>query len=318
MSWLTKSEEVSDPRFGKYPGARSIPELLKKGIIILDKPRGLSSRQTTAKVRDLLERKKAGHAGTLDPNTTGVLVIALETSNKIMPALKNIDKEYLSVMRLHKNVGLSEIKKLAKKFTGKIKQKPPVKSAVKRVEREREIYELNVLEKNDNDVTLKVKCQAGTYIRKLISDMGNHIGGAHMKDLRRISSGYFKEKDAVSLDEIEKKYKSWKKNGDQNLKKSILPVEKGVENLRGIIVKDNAVNSLCHGAPLGSRGINKLETGIKKGETVAVFTLKGELIGLGEAKATSKDIYKNKTKKAADMKKIVMDRDTYPKNWKKN
>jgi H/ACA ribonucleoprotein complex subunit 4 len=139
---IIKAEEISNPDFGSYPGSRTVKEILNCGIVLLDKPSGPTSHQVAAWVRDVLGVKKVGHSGTLDPKVTGVLVITLDKASKIMPALMGMDKEYVAIMHLHEDVSESELKKAVKKFTGKIEQVPPKKSAVKRRKRTREVYEI--------------------------------------------------------------------------------------------------------------------------------------------------------------------------------
>src|SRR3990167_3946045 len=157
------------------------------GLIILDKPSNYDSHQVTRLIKDILKVDKIGHGGTLDPKVTGVLIIGVGRATRLLEYTLKAGKEYVGVMRLHGNVSIKKLKEVIKnKFTGKIKQIPPVKSAVKREEREREIYEFNVLEKDGNDFLFVVSCESGTYIRKLIHDLGEFLGiGAHMLELRR-------------------------------------------------------------------------------------------------------------------------------------
>jgi len=172
------------------------------GIIILDKPAGITSFEACDKVRKKLGAEKAGHAGTLDPDVTGVFIIALGNSVKAMPILFHLDKIYEGKAHLHKNIEKQELEKAMKKFVGKITQLPPRRSRVKRQERQREIYEFRLLEKKEKDFTFRVHCEAGTYIRKLIHDLGLELGGAHMTSLRRIKQGPFKEEYAIPIEKI--------------------------------------------------------------------------------------------------------------------
>lgn len=314
--FLVKSEEVSDPRFGEYPGARDVESLLENGIVVIDKPSGPTSHQVTAWVRDMLGLEKAGHSGTLDPKTTGVLVIALEKATKIMEALMGLDKEYVSIMHLHDNISDKKLKITLDKFEDKIVQKPPVKSSVKREERVREIYSLDILDRDGKDVLLKTDCEAGTYIRKLIHDVGEDIGGAHMKELRRTRVGPFAEDGAYKLQDLKDNYVLWKEEGVEDIRKVVGPVEASVEHLKSILVKDTAIDSICHGAPLGVGGVSKLQDNIKAGDMVSISSLKGELIALGEAKKDSVDILNDSRGKAADLERVIMDRNTYPSSWK--
>src|SRR5688572_8153424 len=128
MKFLTKSDEISS--HGKYPGHRTIEELLHSGIIILDKWPGPTSHDVAATVKKTLKLGKVGHGGTLDPAVSGVLPITLDNACKVIPALQHLDKEYVGIMRAHKDVSLSEVRKAASNFIGKIKQTPPKRSAV--------------------------------------------------------------------------------------------------------------------------------------------------------------------------------------------
>src|SRR3989338_6108317 len=172
-----KQEAIGE--YGKAPEERTIPELLKSGIVNIDKLKGPTSHEVADDVQKILHIKKAGHSGTLDPAVTGVQPVALEKASRITFFLLTAPKEYVGIMHLHKDVEEAALREAIKKFTGKIQQLPPVKSAVKRVERTREIYEFEILEIKNRDVLFRVKCQAGTYIRKICSDMGKELGGAH-------------------------------------------------------------------------------------------------------------------------------------------
>jgi len=143
--WLIKSEEESSG-YGKKPEERTVEELIKKSIIVVDKHSGPTSHQITAWIRDIFELKHCGHAGTLDPAVTGVLPVALENATKLMPVLMGMDKEYVGVMHLHKEVPEELLRDAVLKFIGKIIQVPPVKSAVARRAREREIKFFDIVE----------------------------------------------------------------------------------------------------------------------------------------------------------------------------
>ena len=308
--FLTKSYEIS--AHGKYPAARTIDELLNSGILILDKWQGPTSRDVTASVKKALSLGKAGHSGTLDPEVSGVMIICLENACKIMPALQGLEKEYVGVMRLHKDVSENEIRKVVSAFTGKIRQKPPVRSAVARVERTREIYGLEIIEISGKDVLFRVKCEAGTYVRKLCHDIGLKIGGAHMSELRRTRAGRFTEEHACRMHDIVAAYAEWKKNGDETLRDFILPVEAGIEHLRKVIVKDSAVYSIANGSPLYDAGVSKAEKGIQKGDLVAVLTLRGELTSIGHADMTPEEMMKRKGI-AVKTDRVIIDKAAYPK-----
>ena len=170
-------------------------------ILNIDKPSGPTSFDISDFVRKKLGLRKTSHFGTLDPKVTGVLPIALNRACKLTGFFLGEDKEYVGIMRIHEEVSLEKLNKAIKeKFLGVIKQTPPVKSRVKRVEREREIKKFEILEKEGNDILFKTTVQGGTYIRKLIDDLGKELGiGAHMLELRRTRAGIFKETDEEFL-----------------------------------------------------------------------------------------------------------------------
>ena len=315
---IVKSEEITNPDLGIYPGSRSVDELIENGIVFIDKPSGPTSHQVASWVKNILSIKKVGHSGTLDPKVTGILVVTLGKATKIIPALMGLDKEYVAVMQLHEDVETEKIKKVLERFTGEIVQVPPKRSAVKRRKRKRKIYELKFLEKKGLDVLLKIKCQSGTYVRKLIHDMGKEIGkGAHMKELRRVKVGPFDESIAITLQQLKDSFVFWKENKDEKIREIIRPVEFGVEHLKKIWVRDSAVNALCNGAPLAVGGICRLDEGIREGELIAIFTLKGELIVLAYALMTSEEIKKVKHGLAARIDRVIMEKNIYPRMWKK-
>ncbi|MCD6477452.1 MAG: RNA-guided pseudouridylation complex pseudouridine synthase subunit Cbf5 [Candidatus Aenigmarchaeota archaeon] len=315
---LIKVEEISNPVFGTYPGARPVEELIKNGIVVLDKPSGPTSHQVASWVRDILELHKVGHSGTLDPKVTGVLVLALENASKIIPALMGLDKEYVALMYLHEDIEMKKLQEVVARFTGKIRQTPPKKSAVKRRERIREIYEIKILERDGRNVLMRIKCEKGTYIRKLIHDMGRKIGcGAHMRELRRVRVGPFKEDVAVTLQDLKDSYYLWKHEKDESIREYVKPVEFGIEHLKKIIVRDTAVDALCNGAPLAIGGIMKLDENIKPNDMIAILTGKGELIALGHSKMDSNSIFRMRKGIAAEVDRVIMKKGIYPRMWGK-
>jgi len=311
--WLIKSEEETNPGFGKNLKDRTVEELIKNSVIICDKNSGPTSHQITAWVKEIFQVKRSGHSGTLDPAVTGVLPIALENATKAMPVLMGLDKEYVGVMHLHKEVPEHMLRETVKKFIGKIFQLPPVKSAVARKLREREIKFFDVLEIEGKDVLFKVGCEAGTYIRKLVHDLGIPLGGAHMTELRRTKVGDFTEDQSHSLLEIKDAYEFWKEGSEKKLRKILIPVEFAILHVKRIFVKDSAVDSICNGSPVYPGGIARIQEGIERGETVAVYSLKEELVALGISKLTSKEMFERKKGAAVRTDRVFMERGVYPK-----
>jgi len=242
---------------------RSISELLDFPILNIDKPAGLTSFQTAEKARKILGLRKSGHFGTLDLMVTGVLPVAINRACKLSGYFIKKDKTYIGKMHLHSEVGENKLKEEIKKFIGKIKQIPPVKSRVKRVEREREVYEFEILKMNGKDAEFKVKCEAGTYVRKLINDLGLKIGGAHMTGLRRISAGIFTENDEnfTSLEALEKAFLEYKNGNENNLRKLLIPAEEAVKKIMPFAqlkVNEKELKQILTGKPIFKNQLRKI------------------------------------------------------------
>ncbi len=295
--------------FGKLPEERTTEELINYGIVNIDKPKGPSSHQTSDYVKKILKIKKAGHSGTLDPQVTGVQPVALGKATRITQFLLKSAKEYVCLMHLHKEVEKEFFKKSIKKFIGKIEQLPPIKSAVKRQLRTRNIYELEIIEINGQDVLFRVLCQAGTYIRKLCHDLGQELKvGAHMAELRRTKAGPFTEQDnLVTLNDLTDAYHFYKEEGnDKFLRHCIQPVENSIRHISKCWIFDTTLESISHGRDLAIPGISKLEN-FKKGQLVALMTLKGELVAIGEALMSAVEINTKNKGIAVNVKKVFLE-----------
>lgn len=305
---LVKREATTDPAFGCVPEKRPAEVLVQYGIINLNKPAGPTSHQVSDYVQRILNIDKAGHSGTLDPGVTGVLPTALGRATRIVQALLTAGKEYVGIMHLHDEVPTRELEAAIKKFTGKIMQLPPLRSAIKRQLRQREVYYFEVLEVQGKDVLFKVGCEAGTYIRKLCHDLGIALKtGAHMAALHRTKAGPFSDENYITLQDLEDAFWYWKnEKNDKLLRNCIKPVEHGVEHLPKIWVQDSAVDALCHGATLKVPGIVKLDADVAKGITVAILTLKNELIALGTAQHDTKEILELERGIATTTDKVFM------------
>ncbi len=299
--------EEAEGEFGKSPRERTVEELLDFGIFNMNKPQGPTSHQVSDYVKKILGVKRAGHSGTLDPNVTGVLPIALNRGTRILKFLLKSGKEYVCLMRLHKEVSEKDIKKVMKKFLGEITQKPPVRSAVKRVERERTIYYLDILEIDGKEVLFRVGCEAGTYIRTLCVAIGKTLEtGAHMQQLIRTKVSLFNDSNWVSMHDLKDAFEFYKEGNEKEIKKIILPIEDAVKYLPKIWIFDSCIDSLCHGAYLNIPGVSKLNEGIEKDDMVAVMTLKDELVCIGKAEMSSRDVMKKKKGRVIGAKKVFM------------
>jgi len=254
------------------------------------------------------------------PKVTGVLPIALENATKVIGNIVHSSKEYVCVMQLHSEVSENKLRSVLKEFIGKIYQKPPLRSSVKRTIRVKTIYYIELLEYTGRYALMRVGCEAGTYMRKLCHDVGEVLGvGAHMRELRRTRTGPFREDETlVTMQELSEALYRWRHEGKEDLlRKVILPMEYIVGHMYKIVIRDSAVDSIAHGADLAVPGILRLHERIKKGDKVAIFTLKGELVALGKALMDAKEIMEAQKGIAVKTMRVIMSPGVYPKAWRK-
>lgn len=292
-------------------------ELLEQGILIIDKPFGPTSNQVSGWIKEELDLKKAGHFGTLDPNATGVLPVGLNSGTRIQEALAKSDKEYVFEAELDVQKDEDEVREALHDFEGTNKQVPPEKSAVKREEREREVYETELIEVLEKQVLARVRCESGFYVRVLIEQLGEKLDTeAEMTELRRTKQGSLSEEDSSKLQDVVDAYHFYREGKqEEKIRRVLHPVERAVAHLPKVVIKDSAVNAVANGSNLGSTGVSKLQDSIKKGDRIAVMTLKGELVALATAEMTSEEIY-DQEDTAATLESVHMDPENYPKRWK--
>lgn len=252
------------------------------GILVINKPKGLTSNDIVKKVKKILNTK-VGHTGTLDPNATGVLPLLLGNATKISKYLINHDKEYEAVIKLgvktttadvegeiieEKEVNKEKLEKenmekVLKSFVGKQQQIPPIYSAIKvngkklyeyarqgkEVEikaRNIEIYDLKLLKidsKND-ELTINVKCSKGTYIRSLCEDIAVKLETlGYMKELNRIQVGEFNIKDSVTIEE----FKANIENKDYS---NIIGIEEIFKEIPEITIKQREYEKYLNGVKI--------------------------------------------------------------------
>ncbi|MFA5895367.1 MAG: RNA-guided pseudouridylation complex pseudouridine synthase subunit Cbf5 [Thermoplasmata archaeon] len=318
MSDLLVLHDTPESKHGKRPEERTLEERIRLGVAIVDKPQGPTSHQVSAWVRDMFGVAKAGHSGTLDPRVTGVLPVALAGATRALEAVLEGDKEYVGVMQLHQDLDEGRVRSMFGRFVGDIYQLPPVRSAVKREQRTRHVSELEVLETSGRNVLFRVRCESGTYVRTLCVDIGDALGvGANMVDLRRTRTATMSEAEAHPLNAFRDALIYWKEEKDEAPLKALLqPMERLLSHLPKIVVKDTAVDALCHGANLAVPGVAKLSPHIRRGELVAIFTGKDEAVAVSKALMTTDEIVVAKSGVAADTVRVLMERRTYPKLWK--
>lgn len=280
------------------------------GIIPIDKPAGITSFGAVARMRKILNMKKIGHAGTLDPMATGVLPILVGSATRFLDFLPCKDKRYTAVVQLgfvtdtldttgeilarsDRRVNRDELEEATKDFVGKIKQIPPMYSAVQKdgvrlyelarkgeeVEREAreiEIYSLKILDfdAQKQEAVLDVSCSAGTYIRTLADDLGRQLGcGACLSGLRRTEGSGFKLGSCYTLEEVAE-YAA-----ENHIEKRIIPIEDALSFYPAVYVSDKQAVRFSNGGELAlDRLKGKYEDGLYR-----IFNQEDTFLGLGEA-----------------------------------
>lgn len=247
-----------------------------------------------------------------------MLPVALEEATKVVQAFLHSGKEYACLMLLHDKVSDDELHRVIGEFTGEIYQKPPLRASVKRESRKRTMYYIDLLERDRNRVLFMVGCQAGTYIRKLCSDIGEVLGvGAHMQELRRTRSGPFTDRTGLhTLHEVVDAHARFAEGDETAIRTLVRPVEEALEYVPKIHIRDSAVDAVCHGASLAIPGVVDVEDPFPKDSTVAILTLKGEAVALAKSTLSSESIIHQEKGIAAKVMRVLMPRGTYPKMWR--
>ena len=312
-------QDITNDSYGTYCEKRTVQQLLDYGFILLDKPNGPTSHETVAWIKKILNIPKAGHSGTLDPMVSGILPVGLGEATKALIVLLLGPKEYHALGRLHTLPSNEKLQSVLKQFTGKIYQKPPQRSSVSRQTRVRSVHEIDVIEQKERLILMRILCEAGTYIRKIFYDIGEVLGpGATMIELRRTRVSQFNEdSNLVKMHDLVDAYAIWKEKGDDSkLRRILMPIEYVLSELKSVVIRDSAVDALCHGAQLAIPGILEISHGITKGDFVGIYTQKGEVVALAEAILSESEIVENTKGFAFQLRRIIMAPNTYPKNWR--
>ncbi|XP_035212582.1 H/ACA ribonucleoprotein complex subunit CBF5-like [Stegodyphus dumicola] len=306
---------------GSSPLKREIREYLRSGFINLDKPSNPSSHEVVAWLKRILRVEKTGHSGTLDPKVTGCLVVCIERATRLVKSQQGAGKEYVCIFKLHNSVDDPQrVPKALEALTGALFQRPPLISAVKRQLRVRTIYEVKLLE-FDNEKNLGifwVSCEAGTYVRTMCVHLGLSLGvGGQMAELRRVRSGIQSEKENLFTmhDVLDAMWVYDNERDETYLRRVVQPLEALLTTHKRIVVKDTAVNAICYGAKIMLPGILRYEDGIELNQEIVIITVKGEAIALAIALMTTSTICSCDHGIVAKIKRVVMERDTYPRKW---
>jgi H/ACA ribonucleoprotein complex subunit 4 len=319
---LVRTAHYTPIPHGCAPHARDLKQYVSSGVINLDKPSNPSSHEVVAWVKRILRVEKTGHSGTLDPKVTGCLIVCIDRATRLVKSQQGAGKEYVCVIRLHDKLpgGEAQFARALETLTGALFQRPPLISAVKRQLRIRTIHESKLYE-FDNERQLGVfwvSCEAGTYIRTLCVHLGLLLGvGAHMQELRRVRSGAMDEsKGMVTLhDVLDAQWLSDNNRDESYLRQVITPLESLLTSYKRVVVKDSSVNAICYGAKLMIPGLLRFEKGIEVHEEVVLMTTKGEAIALAYAQMSAVDMSSCDHGVVARIKRVIMERDLYPRRW---
>ncbi|KAH0577079.1 Centromere/microtubule binding protein CBF5 [Spironucleus salmonicida] len=328
-----KSASYTPTPAGYSPLNRPIAEHLKYGVINLDKVAGPSSHEVVSWVKRILNVEKTGHSGTLDPMVSGNLLVCIDRATRLVKSQQAMGKSYVSILQFNnyeamkkqfsKDQMVLKIKEVSKLLTAPQLQRPPAEGcAVKRVLRVREIYKMDILEFNyeEGRIVFKVDCESGTYIRVLCQHFGYLMGcDAFMLELRRVRSGCLDETtNMVTLhDVLDAAWLLKNQNDESYIRKVVMPLEALLIDEKKVFIKDSAVNSITYGAPLLIQGVVRYSSNISIGDTVIICSTKGEAIALAKATMSSVDIAGLNHGVVCKTTRVIMDRDTYEKQWGK-
>lgn len=260
------------------------------GLLIINKPKGMTSHDVVNIVRKTLHTKKVGHAGTLDPDATGVLVVCVNKATKALQFLTAEHKQYIATLSLGSATdtydasgtvleekpftGYVDLEDVLQSFIGESMQKPPMYSAIKihgkklyEYARAGEhidvparpiaIQDIQLLKEENNEITFQVDCSKGTYIRSLCVDIAKKLGyPGHMKDLIRTRSGDFTIDQAITLEDLAAgRY-------------TIMPLEEAFASMDRLILEDESI------------ALNGKKIPVNKDHQVAVYNQKGQLLAI--------------------------------------
>ncbi len=285
-------------------------------FVLVDKPRGPSSHQVTAWARNLIGVETAGHAGTLDPNVSGVLWIGVGPALKLIPLVLEFPKRYVGAVTFHARVGARDLERLLAEFTGPIYQTPPVRSAVKRERRIRTVHRLNRVEADGTRVLLDLVVESGTYVRTLAVDLGEALGvGAHLEELRRVATGPFDERAAVPLTALADAESSYRAGDPAPLLGLLHPIDEVWREFPVVVLKDGAASAVAHGAGLAKGGIASVSRPFARGAHVALVARSGELIATGVAAFASDETGPVRHGWVVTGTRVFADPERFPAMW---
>ena len=252
-------------------------------VIIIDKPPGMTSHEVSTYVKKIVGAPRAGHAGTLDPEVSGVLPVAIGRATKLLRYIAGKDKTYVGIMKFKVPQSKESIEGLFARFTGTLVQTPPKISAVRKVPRKRTVYYLKLLETGNRVpaaeagmpgpvwryALFETKVDAGTYIRTLCEDMGKLCGGARMEELRRVAVGKIGEKESHTMyDLVDAMW--YHRNGRKEMLENMALEPGSLIELPKARIKGSALDSVLNGAQIMVPALESAPP-VSRGDRVAVY-----------------------------------------------
>ncbi len=273
------------------PGDRSPAELLTFGVVNLDKPPGPSSHQVSGWIRDAVDEKLSTleasepidrRARTLDPKVTGCLPVMLGDATRLAQVFLE-GKGVRCCPRVSRSGAVGR-RIDRRRVRGTDLPEAAAKSAVSRRLRVRTIHDLDVLEREERRILLRIRCESGTYVRKLCHDLGLAMGtGGHMGALRRTMTEPFDDTDLHTATEFLDALAFWLEDDDpEPLYDVVDPAERILENLARVTIAESAAHEVANGAPVYAPGVLDVGSDASHGDLVACFTPAGAAVCLGE------------------------------------
>ena len=253
---------------------------------------------------------------------TGNLIVCVDRATRLVKSQQGAGKEYVCIARFHGPVegGAAKVSRALEQLTGALFQRPPLISAVKRQLRIRTIYKAKLHEYDEERhlAVFWISCEAGTYVRTLCVHLGLLLGvGGHMQELRRVRSGILGERDNMVTmhDVLDAQWVQDNHKDEAYLRRVIMPLEVLLTSYKRVVVKDSAINAVCYGAKLMLPGLLRFEAGVEVDEEIVIMTTKGEAVAVGVAQMTSSTMATCDHGVVAKIKRVIMERDTYPRRW---
>jgi tRNA pseudouridine55 synthase len=296
--------------------------LLEDRVLNIDKNASVTSYKVVDQLKKLLGISKVGHAGTLDPFATGVLLVCTGKATKITRFLMELEKEYVGTIKFGSEtetddrtgkvtfskeaffISREDVQKEMSTFLGRILQRPPRVSALKRSgrrfyemarrgesfeteAREVTVHDFKILEFRFPSLDFLVKCSKGTYVRALARDMGKRLGcGAHLDALRRVRVGPFSVEDATSADSLKRLVETC---GLGSCSRSVATIDEALSSLPACILRESVERKVIHGQSPSLSEFERLASGVPANQNVRILSSRGELLAIGRTPSSDRD-----------------------------